>query len=293
MKFAVTVALLVGLLIATDVAYLGTTRSRGTLDRYLSDFQRKQETAVESQAKRSAMWMLRNLPDEMREKLKQTLPGVSLPGAFTEDERTAQAAENKTIQEARALLGTTRRDLEYLQIASFLSLGFLGCVLIWLALLTAVRKAAERGTPPFSALKGSIIGAAVIGTALTCAYGFAFWSERLRTYDRLEWECAGWSERLQARSSGRYSHWPRGPSGTEGGGKRPHRETPERVPTYSRFLMQKKRSPKAALRWLLEGSGKCISWLPRPARMSLAAPVPRGLEGSGGLRSHTLSAPRS
>jgi len=156
MRFALTGALFLGLLAAADVTYLGASRSLGAYHR----------------------------DNELR--MKQY--GVF----YTVRSGLATEEEQKSLKESSEVSSELYRHLVHWQGTSFAALGFLGCGLIWV-LIAAARRANEPGSLPNSTLKGSMIGAIVIGIFLPCFFGFGNWldGDRVQNYDRLMWEARG------------------------------------------------------------------------------------------------------
>ena len=154
MRFAILGAMFLGVLIAADLTYLGPSRSLRAYDSY-RELRLKETSAIQAGANR-------RLTDE----------------------------ERQTLTEASGELSQIHRRLGDWQAGSFLALGFLVCGLIWLAMISASPRATEPGALLHRVLKGSIIGAIVIGTCFTCIFGVVFWlaGEDRRTYDRYEWE---------------------------------------------------------------------------------------------------------
>ena len=154
MRMAVTAALFLGLLTAADLTHLDASRSLIAYNRYSQ--LRVQEIGVVK------VEGTRQLTDE------ELRIRVDVAGAFSQ----------------------VRRHIEDWQSDSFLALGFLGCGLSWLAMILFARPASEPGSLLHGTLKGSMIGAFVIGTCYTCSFSLLIWllDEGDRIYDRLEFE---------------------------------------------------------------------------------------------------------
>jgi hypothetical protein len=154
MRLAVIGTVLLGLLLAADETYLGAARSLSAYDRY-RELRLKETTIIQA-----------------------------------EGTRRLTTEELKTRTDASGELSQVHSHLGDWQAGSFLALGFLGCGVIWLGVITATPRATEPGSLLHRVLKGSLIGSIVIGTCFTCLFGFVFWiaGEGRRTADRYEWE---------------------------------------------------------------------------------------------------------